>query len=245
MLTLEPKTQQEPLLHLTTDCIIAPHKHLGSHGILAAMRMSVRQIMAIQTLTVGQKDNHLWHVLRKDRPTASHFGSVLMVKRPLISKLCGNQDLQGVLALQWDIANKQEWINAFEDATSMKVRGSGSWLADSWVLGASPDGLAGETDIIEVKYPFQWGDHTIEEAVQDKSLYLHQKEGGAFHQKEDHHYWHQEQGQLHMSGKTTYCFTIWTPKQCVIIPISRDDFWQPNVGILESFYKDHMPPQLV
>lgn len=195
--------------------------------------------MAIQTATVGQKDNH---ALRKGRLSASNFGSVLMAKRvtpSLISKLCVNQDLHGVQAVQWGIANEQE------EATGMKVRGSGLWLADSGILGASPDGLVGDTDIIEVKCPFQWRDHTVEEAVQEKSFYLYLEEGGAYRLKEDHHYWHQVQGQLHLSGKTTCYFTIWTPKQCVIIPISRDDLWQPNLGILEPFYRDHMLPQLV
>lgn len=244
LLTSEPETPQEPLLHLSTDYIIVTRKHFGSDGILAAMKMSMDQLMAIQTATVGQKDNHLWHALRKGRLTASNFGSVLMAKRVtafLISKLCGNQDLHGVLAVQWGIANEQEGIKAFEEATGMKVRGSGLWLADSGILGASPDGLVGEADI-EVKCPFRGRDHTVEEAVQEKSFYLHQEGGGAYRIKEDHHYWHQVQGQRHIFGKTTCYCTIWTPKQCVIIPISHDDFWQPKLGIMESFYKEHTLP---
>ena len=248
LLTPEPETLQEPLLHLSTDCIIATHKHLGSDGILVAMKLSIEQLLAIQTATVGQKDNHLWHALRKGRLTASNFGSALMAKRvtpSLISRLCGSQKLDGVLAVQWGIANEQEGIKAFEEATGMKVRGSGLWLAPSGILGASPDGLVGETDIIEVKCPFRWRENTVEEAVQEKTFYLHQGEGGIYRLKEDHQYWHQVQGQLHITGKTTCYFTIWTPTQCVIIPISRDDFWQPKLGILESFYKEHMLPQLV
>ncbi|CAL8300352.1 unnamed protein product [Merluccius merluccius] len=96
LLTPEPETLQEPLLHLSTDCIIATHKHLGSDGILVAMKLSIEQLLAIQTATVGQKDNHLWHALRKGRLTASHFGSALMAKRvtpSLISRLCGSQKL--------------------------------------------------------------------------------------------------------------------------------------------------------
>ena len=81
----------------------------------------------------------------------------------------------------------------------MKVRWSGLWLADSGILGTSPDGLVGETDIIEVKCPFHWKDHTVEEAVQEKSFYHNQEEGGAYRLKEDHHYWYQVQGQLHIS----------------------------------------------
>ena len=77
---------------------MATHKHLGSDGILAAMKKSLEQLIAAQTATVGQKANHLWHALRKDRLTASHFGSVLMTKRvtpSLISRLCGSQELDG------------------------------------------------------------------------------------------------------------------------------------------------------
>ena len=100
LLTPEPETLQEPLLHLSTDCIMATHKHLGSDGILAAMKKSLEQLIAAQTATVGQKANHLWHALRKGRLTASHFGSVLMTKHvtpSLISRLCGSQELDSTV----------------------------------------------------------------------------------------------------------------------------------------------------
>lgn len=248
LLTPEPETQQELLLHLYAERIIATQKHLGSDGILAAMRMSVEQLLAIQTATVGQKDNPIWHDMRKGRLTASNFGSVLMAKRvtpSLISKLCVKQDLDGVKSIQWGIANETEGIKTFEGDTGLTVRGSGLWLAESGILGASPDGLVGETDIIEVKCPFRWRDHTVDEAVREKSFHLRQEEDGTYRLKEHHRYWHQVQGQLHITGKTTCYFTTWTPKQCVTIRISRDDFWQPNLGILESFYKKYMLPQLV
>ena len=46
------------------------------------------------------------------------------------------------------------------------------WLTESGILGASPDGLVGETDIIEVKCPYRWRDSTLAEAVKDNSFYL-------------------------------------------------------------------------
>ena len=49
----------------------------------------------------------------------------------------GNQELHGVLAVQWGRA-EQKGKQAFEEATGMKVRGPGLWLADSGILGASP-----------------------------------------------------------------------------------------------------------
>ncbi|CAM4732372.1 unnamed protein product [Leuciscus chuanchicus] len=246
LLTPEPETQQGSLLHLCSHSIVTANKHLGSDAVLAALRLSLDQIMAIQTATVGQKDNHLWHALRKGRLTASNFGSVLSAKRAtpsLINRLCGNQDLSGVLAVQWGIVNEKEGIAAFEEGTGLKVRGSGLWLADSGILGATPDGLVGETGIIEVKCPYRWRDSTFEEAVKENSFYLHQ-EGGTYHLKRDHSYWHQVQGQLHITGKTTCHFIIWTPKQCMILPISRDDSWLPNLGILEAFYRAHMLPHI-
>ena len=50
----------------------------------------------------------------------------------------GNQELHGVLAVQWGRASEQKGKQAFEEATGMKVRGPGLWLADSGILGASP-----------------------------------------------------------------------------------------------------------
>ena len=52
-------------------------------------------------------------------------------------------------------------------------------LADSPkpIRRSFPDGLVGETDIVEVKGPFRWKDHTVELSVQEKSFYLHQEDG--------------------------------------------------------------------
>ena len=88
------------------------------------MHLTEEQITAIQIATVEQKDSELWHTMRKGRLTASNFGTVLLAKRvtpSLISKVCQSKHLEGVLSIQWGIANEQEGINAFEKQTGMKV----------------------------------------------------------------------------------------------------------------------------
>ena len=71
-----------------------------------------------------------------------------------------------------------------------------------------------------------------------------QVEDGTYRLKENHRYWHQVQGQLHLAKKTTCYFTTWTLKQCVVTAIVRDESWQANMSILEAFYKDKMLPNL-
>ena len=56
----------------------------------------------ISSLTVGQRNNPSWHLVRKGRLTASNFGSVINAKRvtpSLIKRLLGEYDISRVKAV--------------------------------------------------------------------------------------------------------------------------------------------------
>ena len=72
-----------------------------------------------------------------------------------VTSLCEAKDLSGVKAIQYGIQNEENGINAFEEESGMEVIQSGLWLSESGVLGATPDGLVGETDLVEVKCPYK------------------------------------------------------------------------------------------
>ncbi|KAJ8349317.1 hypothetical protein SKAU_G00244470 [Synaphobranchus kaupii] len=101
---------------------------------------------------------------------------------------------------------------------------SGLWLSPSGILGASPDGLVGDNALVEVKCPYRERDMTISAAAQSPGFCL-KEEGGSYILPEDHIYWHQVQGQLHIAGKDLCYFTVWTTKDAVIIAIPRCASW--------------------
>lgn len=62
--------------------------------------------------------------------------------------------------------------------------------------------------------------------------------------KENHPYWHQVQGQLHITDRSLCYFVVWTTKEAIVIPIPKDPAWHGNLLLLENFYTQHMLPVL-
>lgn len=123
-------------------------------------------IQEIAKLTVGQRENPAWSMLRKGRLTASNFGPVLAAKRvsqSLLKRLMGEYDLSGVKAITWGVNNEKEAVNAFEMSNCLKVEPTGIWFEESGILGATPDGLVDQKGILEVKCPYTFRNSTIEE----------------------------------------------------------------------------------
>lgn len=101
----------------------------------------------------------------------------------------------------------------------------------------------GSSAVLEVKCPYSTREMTITEALAIKGFCV-SKEGDSYHLRDDHPYWHQVQGQLHLTGRQTCYFVVWTTKDTAIIPIARDESWQPKLVHLEDFFKAHMLPKL-
>lgn len=236
LLSPEPEEEPHTLEAHSVPRIVEPVGHQGPEAIPASMALSEEERRAIQVATTGQRNNPNWHLFRKGRLTASNFGAVLRSKRvtaSLLARVLGKQQsLEGILSVQWGIVNKSEAIQAFTTATQMPVQQSGLWLSPSGVLGASPDGLVGSSA----------REKSISEALQNKGFCV-SMEGGTYSLRRDHPYWHQVQGQLHLTAREICYFIVWTTKESVIILISRDDTWQSNLQVLEDF-NSHMLPQL-
>ena len=72
------------------------------------------------------------------------------------------------------------------------------------MLGASPDGLVARNALLELKWPFTQRDSTIEESVLSDNFYIQKNAEGHYEPKKEHAYWHQVQGQLHLSEREIY-----------------------------------------
>lgn len=54
--------------------------------------------------------------------------------------------------------------------------------------------------------------------------------------KSNHNYYHQIQGQLHMTGTSCCDLIVWTPKDMVIVRIAKDCSWECNIQKLVDYY---------
>ena len=97
---------------------------------------------------MGQRDNPAWHLARRGRLTASNFGSVLKAKR-VTPSLNGEYDLSRVKAVQWGVNNEKEAIKVFTLKTGKIVKDTGIWFDSSGILGASPDDILYDQNVLE------------------------------------------------------------------------------------------------
>jgi hypothetical protein len=120
------------------------------------------------------------------------------------------------------------------------------WLHQSGVIGASPDGLVEERNgIFEVKCPYSVRNGTIAEACNCKDFYLSVNENGIIRLRESHNYYHQIQGQLHLTNRDVCFLVVYTVKEIAIVEVQKDISWASNISKLISFYRDQLLPRLI
>lgn len=245
---LAPEPQSENMSIPTVPQLVQEKKGQGLEAILASMTLTEEQRSSIQTATMGQRRNPQWQLYRQGRLTASNFGAVLQSRRAtpcqsLMKRVLEGYQLDGVLAVNWGIVNEPEGVKAFKLAYQKDVQQCGLYVTPSGVLGASPDGLVEPDALLEVKCPYSHRNGTISEATSSPSFCLREA-GGSYELREGHPYWHQVQGQLHITGRSLCYFVVWTTKEAIVIPIPKDPLWSGNVSVLETFYHQHMLPVL-
>ena len=229
---LQAKGGQEQL-----DCLIRRSK------------LDVHKIARISQLTVGQRENPVWHLARRGRLTASNFGSVLKAKRvtpSLVKRLLGEYDLSRVKAVQLGVNNEKEATRAFTLKTGKIVKDTGIWFDSFGILGASPDDILDDETVLEAKCPYTERNLTIEEALKSISFCLEKIESGqGYTLRKDHVYWDQVQGQMYLSCRKLCFFVAWTTKDVAVMKIERDDSWSANIPHLIKFYCDYIFPKIV
>ena len=107
-----------------------------------------------------QQRTPAWHAARKGKLTASNLGGLLGLcswcsRQETYNRIMGVSVFQGNEATQWGNDNEQNAINDYMADSGYVVDPSGLHIhpAHMWIAG-SPDGLVGETGMIEVKCPF-------------------------------------------------------------------------------------------
>jgi putative phage-type endonuclease len=200
--------------------------------------------------TRGQSENILWHAMRKFRITASHFAAVLQARKrksftsSLYATLQNENDLQGIHSVAWGRENEKYAVKMFQEKYGIQVKPCGIFLSDDGLLGASPDGVIDEAAIIEVKCPYKWRNVKLVTAASDQSFFLSFK-NGSFSLKNDCAYYHQIQGQLHLSEREVCYFIVYSPVDFTCLPIRKDNSWLSNLFTLKNFAKDNFLPYIL
>lgn len=145
---------------------------------LEELRIDASTTEAIANLeknTIGQHDNVHWHEARKNRLTASNFGSVISRKSTtpchnLFKSLLYTKNIISK-HLEFGRQNEKVAIREFENQYHKTVRPCGLFIDGvNPFLGASPDGLVDDDKIIEVKCTPSIGQTPLKEAALNKKI---------------------------------------------------------------------------
>ena len=162
-----------------------------------------------------------------------------------MKKLLGEFHLSGVTAIQWGVNNEAEGLKEFERQTKLSVQETGIWLDESWLLGASPDGLVGDDAVVGSSCRYTQRNMTIAEAIKTPNSYLNKDDKGNLYLREDHPYWHQVQGEMYFTKRKLCYFVVWTTKETVVVTISRSDLWAIYLTVLNNFHSFHLFPKII
>lgn len=257
---------------LVEDLLIS-HEYIRSEEPLTWFRqqliVSPEKVIQTAFLTTGQRDNAVWAAIRKLRFTASNFGQIIAAAKrnrlttSLKKRLLSAYNLEKRDPIQWGITHESIAMVEYCKEGGVSVLPTGIWLHETGILGASPDGFVQGTfkdslnvyhqqpcdrispDIVEIKCPFSAKDMTVAAAcTRIKDFYLVAEEDGSLNLKKTHDYWHQIQGQLHLSGTCCCDLVIWTPLDLKIVRILKDNSWAQNISTMLDFYFSKFLPSL-
>ena len=149
-------------------------------------------------------------------------------------------------ACDWGILHEPKAKQEYMERTGVTIQERGVFLSDSGLLCGSPDGMVANDFIIKVKCSYSARTKTNLQAAERKDFFLELDEvTGLLKLKQPHNYWHQIQGNLHLTGVNSCHLVVWTPLDLVILLIHKDPAWANNINILETFYKDCFLPKIL
>lgn len=212
-------------------------------------------INKLQKNTIGQHDNVAWHEARKNRLTASNFGTVICRKpttscHNLVKTLLYSTNVVSK-SLEFGRQNEKVAIREYENKYCKVVRSCGLFVdRENPFLGASPDGLVDDDKIVEVKCTPSIGKTSLVDATLDKKFKfcLEVTETGQLQLKQNHKYYWQVQGQLNITNKSKCIFILLSQGNDLFIQhIDRDEhLWRSKMlPKLISFYMDCMLPEII
>ncbi len=140
----------------------------------------------------------------------------------------------------WGKENEKTAILKFSEMYGLAVSDCGIFLSADGLLGASPDGILDEAAIIEVKCPYSWRNFTDFAGALDKAGCFLEKVNGEYRLKETHDYYHQVQGQMHLSKRSVCYFVVYIPRNassslCDVASNGRGHIYHHCLYLLKTY----------
>lgn len=158
-----------------------------------------------------QQRTPAWHAARRGKLTASNVGAALGLcpwtsRQQAFNRAMGVERFTGNDATRHGTANEPNGILAYSAHTGNVVENTGLHVhkTTTWLAG-SPDGLIGETGMLEVKCPF-W----------------RKKDGSRLHKEIPSHYYMQINLCLEICNREWCDFISWSPEGYVIFRVTAD-----------------------
>lgn len=219
---------------------------------LLSIKKSKREIEEVEEKTREQYNSPEWLEERRKILTASNFGIICRRKPstysgPLVKSLLTNSLIQSS-ALNWGRDNEAKALDELQNTKKIVIRKCGLFLSEKYsFLGATPDGLIGDSGLVEIKCPWSAKHLTPEEGILQKKITFWRYTNGQYILNTKHKWYYQIQGQLAVTNRNYCLFCIWTPLGIKTETILMDnDFWSEKVyPILEKFYFNCYLPELL
>ena len=158
-----------------------------------------------------QQRTPAWHAARQGKLTASNIGAVLGLcpwtsRQEAYNRAVGLSTFVANDACTWGTKNEANGILAYTAHTGNLVDNTGLHVhPDQQWLAGSPDGLIGETGLLEVKCP-----------------YYYKKDGSRVHKEVPAHYYMQMNLCLECADRDWCDFISWSPQGYKIYRVTRD-----------------------
>ena len=230
--------------------------------IMQSLTVTSEQRASIEASTRQQNDSK-WYEARQYRITGSKCGKILNQKgktTALLQSCLYPKPFAFVpKPILWGRNNEPIARKAYVEHMrshghpNLTVSACGFYIhTEKCWLGASPDAHVFDPDssdtngIAELKCPFSKADMCVEAACEDPLFYCSLEQGQGLRLDRCHQYYHQVQLQLYTSGASWCDFCIYTTKNVAVERIYSDLQWQQEkIPILNSYFFDHMLPEIV
>ncbi|XP_060853394.1 uncharacterized protein LOC132931411 [Rhopalosiphum padi] len=208
----------------------------------------------IEIDTRDQNLNPNWFQERKIRLTASRFGEICKMRPNTSCKTKVHNILYKppVTSKQMSYGHNMEHEarKKLEEIIKLDVQLSGLVIDTNFpYLAASPDGLVGDHAIVEIKCPYTAKDsENSVDAVNNKLLsYCNITQENKLQLKNDHQYYYQVMGQLHITRRNVCYFVVYAKKWISVEHIYYDKtFWEEKmIKKLNLFYTECILPEIV
>ncbi len=182
-----------------------------------------------------EQRSEAWFAQRKGRVTGSVVGGILglspymtrddVLRSMVRATLNAPSEFTGNVATEWGTGMERQAILDFEMSQEVKVKPAPFVEYEDW-LGASPDGYVEDDALIEVKCPY---------SLRNDPEPIFKTPG------EQLHYLAQMQVQMFVTDRKECRFYQWTPHDCRLDTVYRDDNWLAHhIPALRQFHAEYI-----